>query len=85
MPNKPSKANEPDDVRAARLLKDALCPLLAFFDFAAAFPSVLHSWSMIVLEMSSTPDGFQQIVKTMYSFVKCYATVEGKRFFAYLI
>ena len=58
---------------------------LAFFDFAAAFPSVMHSWIMIVIEQNSTPDGFRQIIRAMYGFVECGTVPEGAYFFMYLI
>lgn len=62
-----------------------LCPVLAFFDFAAAFSSVLHSWIMIIIEESRTPDGLRQIIKAMYRFVECGTVVDGVLRFLYFI
>ena len=67
------------------LAAGSLCPLLAFWDFAAAFPSVLHAWILIIIEVCSVPDGLRQIIRTMYKFVECYVVVEGRFFFAYYV
>ena len=59
--------------------------LLAFFDFAAAFPSVMHSWIMIVIDANGTSDGLRQLIKAMYCFVECGTVPDGEYFFLYLI
>lgn len=41
-------------------------PALCFFDFAAAFPSVLHSWLHGALRASGFPEGFRNVVSAMY-------------------
>jgi len=40
--------------------------LLAFFDFASAFPSILHGWIMLVLEARRFPRGFISFIECLY-------------------
>ena len=40
--------------------------LLAFFDFASAFPSVLHGWIMLVLKARGFPVGFINFIHCLY-------------------
>jgi hypothetical protein len=52
--------------RGARIAASQfLCPLIALWDFASAFPSLYHSWLFIVLEQIGAPSGFYQMVKAM--------------------
>ena len=45
----------------------ASLPILVFFDFAAAFPSISHTWLFMTLEAMKFPAGFINLVKTMYT------------------
>ena len=38
-------------------------PVICTFDFAAAFPSVNHSWILRILRASGFPDGFCNLVR----------------------
>ena len=60
--------------------------ILAFFDFAAAFPSVAHQWLFIALEASGAPSWFYNYVKALYSANDTYhMNSHGKQFlFAFL-
>ena len=42
-------------------------PLLVFFDFAAAFPSVSHQWLFLTLTALQFPTGIIALVKNMYT------------------
>ena len=42
-------------------------PLLVFFDFAAAFPSVSHQWLFLTLDALQFPKGIIALVKNMYT------------------
>ena len=55
-----------------------ICPLLAFFDFAAAFPSVAHEWLFAVLAARGCPDGFINVVRAMYSLVTTFFRTDGR-------
>jgi hypothetical protein len=69
----------------ATLPLELLCPLLAFFDFAAAFPSVLHSWLFLSLEACGAPDGFVKVIAAMYRCVSTYTVVEGCSHFMFWV
>ena len=54
-----------------------MCPLLALWDFAAAFSSVAHGWLFVVLEEGHFPSGFRNIVKAMYTLVRMYTKCDS--------
>jgi len=47
----------------------SLLPLLALYDFGAAFPSVIHQWLFLCLQFAGIPEGMMNIFYEMYSFV----------------
>jgi hypothetical protein len=58
-----------------------LCPLLAFWDFAAAFASVAHGWLHVILEEGRFPSGFKNIIKAMYTLVRMYTECDSELVF----
>ncbi len=59
--------------------------LLAFFDFATAFPSVAHAWLFLVVQFSNPPKWFHNFIKVLYSINSTYSMdVEGKHFMFYI-
>ena len=46
---------------------DLMIAILAFFDFAAAFPSVAHTWLFAVLTASGAPEWFINYVSALYA------------------
>jgi len=61
----------------------ALIPILAFFDFAAAFPSVAHAWIRLVLVARGLPQGFINFILGLYSHNLAFYVVEGAHKFAF--
>ena len=55
-----------------------VCPVLALFDFAAAFPSVAHLWLFAVLAARGCPGGFINLIRQMYTFVSTYYLCDGE-------
>ena len=43
-----------------------LCPIIALFDYAAAFPSVIHAWILLVLAAVGATPGFIDIINSFY-------------------
>ena len=41
-------------------------PLLLLFDYAAAFPSVAHTWILLILTFLKIPTGLFSLVKALY-------------------
>ena len=62
-----------------------MLPILAFFDYAAAFPSVAHRLIFITLRALGFPRGLQRYFKALYSDNKCYARLKGKSIFLYVL
>ena len=54
-----------------------LIPILCFWDFAAAFPSVAHLFLMLVLSLSRAPQGFINIMEGMYAHNAAFTVCEG--------
>ena len=50
----------------------ALIPILALFDFATAFPSVIHDWIFINLEHRKFPAWFIRFIKAIYKDAAAY-------------
>ena len=53
-------------------------PLLAFFDFGSAFPSVLHKWLFTCVETAGFPKGFQNALHVLYTLVAALGSVSGQ-------
>ena len=64
---------------------ERLLPVLCFWDFAAAFPSVAHYFLMLVLSLSRTPQGFINIIKGMYAHNAAFTVCEGVNKLAFWI
>ena len=47
------------------------------FDFAAAFPSVLQAWLLLVLKAIQAPEGFMNTFISMYSEHHAYTRSQG--------
>ena len=59
----------------------ASIPVLTFFDFAAAFPSVAQRWLLAMLEAAGFPTGFVNLVKSIYFMnVTFFSSSQGLRF-----
>ena len=50
---------------------------LALFDYQTAFPSVIHKWIFLVLGAIGAPEGFVNLVSSMYREVKAYMDLHG--------
>ena len=55
----------------------AAIPLLMLFDFAAAFPSVSHTWMFAVIEIIKLWLSFIRAIKNMYKGNKAYGMFGG--------
>jgi hypothetical protein len=62
-----------------------LCPLLAFYDFAAAFPSLIQRWMFLVLTAIGMPAGIFNVVEANYFFVDTHTTVGQRIVFLFLV
>ena len=53
----------------AQGMRDGGCriPILAFWDYAAAFPSVAHAWLFRALASAGAPDGLLSLARGMYN------------------
>eukprot|EP00973_Karenia_brevis_P048310 6706598-Karenia_brevis.AAC.1 len=61
-------------------------PVLAFFDFGAAFPSVLHQWLMLVFYSIGLPQGAINIGWSMYWMVMGFGSShQGVSAFLFMI
>ena len=61
----------------------SLLAITALFDFAAAFPSIIHEWIFLVLEAIQAPRGFINLVRSMYTNVEAYGNSEGNLVFLF--
>jgi len=59
--------------------------ILAFFDFAAAFPSVFHQWIFLVLEYRGFPSGFIDFIRSLYFLNAVYYCSGDSNTFLYWI
>jgi endonuclease/exonuclease/phosphatase family metal-dependent hydrolase len=59
--------------------------ILAFWDFAAAFPSVFHKFIFAVLEARGFPLGFIDFIKSLYFFNAAYYSDGGSFIFLFWI
>ena len=62
------------DTRARCLAMNDLLPMpiMLFTDFGAAFPSVIHEWLFLVLEMEGFPPGLRNLIVGIHSQVTAY-------------
>jgi hypothetical protein len=67
------------------LLRPSLCPVIALFDYAAAFPSVIHAWIMLVLEGIGAPQVFIALIKGFYFWCRTATSIAGQVHFLFLI
>ena len=56
---------------------------LAFFDFAAAFPSMVHGWIFAVLGFQKFPRGVFNLIKTLYKNNGAFSTMTGQLVFLF--
>ena len=56
--------NRPLDTDDLKLLGNI--PIIAFFDYAAAFPSVAHAWLFAVLAALGVPTGLLNAISVLY-------------------
>ena len=59
--------------------------ILAFFDFAAAFPSVAHEWIFICLDAANAPDWLINYIRGLYSRNDTYHINSFGKIFLYSI
>ena len=62
----------------------ALKPILALWDFAAAFPSVLHAWIFMVIRAYEFPGGAQNLINAMYFMNHTYLNLESATVFLFV-
>ena len=48
------------------LLNWFLLPILVFWDFASAFPSIIHEWVLLVIRFYRLPEGAINLISGMY-------------------
>ena len=63
----------------------SLLAITALFDFAAAFPSIIHQWIFLVLEAIQAPSGFINLVRSMYTNVEAYGNADGNLVFLFAV
>ena len=59
--------------------------LFAFFDIAAAFPSLCHKFLFFVLKAIGLPEGFSNVFRCMYDNVMAYGFMGGGRAFLFQV
>ena len=52
-------------------------PLLAFWDFGSAFPSLIHEWLFIILRVIGFPTGAYNIISALYAEVVAIGRIAG--------
>ena len=60
-------------------------PVTVLFDFAAAFPSVVHAWLFIVLRYIKMPEGLQRLIQALYENNQAYGTIEGQSLWLFAV
>ncbi len=63
--------------RESNKVNIALIPILALFDFAIAFPSVIHDWIFINLDYREFPSWFICLIKAIYKDAAAYCFKNG--------
>ncbi len=64
-------------------LRTTLIPILALFDYAAAFLSAAREWIHIVLEAKGIPLGFRNFVKALCANAAAYMQINGSLRFCF--
>ena len=59
--------------------------MLAFWDLAAAFPSVAHAWLFMVLRARGVPIGLIDLIDSMYRLVSAFMVCGGRFRFLFWI
>ena len=62
-----------------------LCPLLAFFDYAAAFPSLSQQFMFLVLSFIGMPEGLYRVVEANYFFIATHTKIGQAAMFLFLV
>ena len=60
-------------------------PIMCFYDFAAAFPSVAHRLIFLTLRAIGFPRGLLNYFKALYAANKCFTRLKGKTVYLYLL
>ena len=60
-------------------------PILAFWDFAAAFPSVFHAWVLLAVQAYQLPLGLVELIRGIYFMNMAYLQVKGTFIYLYMI
>ena len=63
--------------------RSSLIPILAFFDFMAAFPSIIHGWIFAALKSRNMPEWFTNLVLAIYYRASAHAYVNGVQTFLF--
>ena len=59
-------------------------PILIFWDFLAAFPSVAQRFLFLLLPLIGVPQGFVNFVIALYNFNRCVHATSGAVLFVFL-
>ena len=57
--------------------------ILAFFDFAAAFPSLFHKWIFLVLRKRGLPGWYCNLISAIYWLASAYGFASGSKVFLF--
>ena len=60
-------------------------PALCFFDFATAFPSVIHEWLFKVFQRLRAPDGLYNLLNAVYTINITFVCVGGRLVILFVI
>ena len=72
--------------RVYGLMQDrSLLPIFAFFDIAAAYPSLSHAFLFLALQAFNLPQGALNVFKCMYHNVKAFGRHGGVKMFLFSI
>ena len=63
--------------RALALDRGNLFPVLSFFDFRAAFPSVSNEWLVICFSACGLPAAYSNLLVSFYINVFAYGSLDG--------
>ena len=61
-----------------------MLPVLAFWDFAAAFPSILHAWIFMVIRFYEFPGGPRNLVEGIYFMNLTYMSIDSVTVFLFV-
>ena len=65
--------------RCYGMLPASFLPLIALFDFAAAFPPVAHDWIHLVIEAAGLPQGIVNLFREIYRDVFAYGRSSSEK------